>query len=79
MEEHDNEEFDDDEFSAVISNERDIHLCIKFNRTRAVSVAAREALDDAWEDKTLSFGPESFDVIALGVISGVLKELRARY
>ncbi|KAK0218126.1 RdRP-domain-containing protein [Armillaria fumosa] len=68
---------DDDEFSAVSLNERDIHhLCIKFNRARTGWVAAQEALDDAREEKVVAFGPESFSVIALGVMLDVLKELK---
>ncbi|SJL03507.1 uncharacterized protein ARMOST_06863 [Armillaria ostoyae] len=68
---------EDDEFSAVPLNERDIHhLCIKFNRARAGWVAAQEALDDARQEKAVSFGPESFSVIALGVMLDVLKELK---
>ncbi|SJL03505.1 uncharacterized protein ARMOST_06861 [Armillaria ostoyae] len=81
-EEDNNEVFDDDddeddEFSAVLLNEHDIHhLCIKFNRARAGWVAAQEALDDARQEKAVSFGPESFSVIALGVMLDVLKELK---
>ncbi|KAK0188760.1 RdRP-domain-containing protein [Armillaria mellea] len=68
---------DDDEFSAVSLNEHDIqHLCIKFNRARAGWIAAQEALDDAREEKVVPFGPESFSVIALGVMLDVLKELK---
>ncbi|SJL03501.1 uncharacterized protein ARMOST_06857 [Armillaria ostoyae] len=89
-EDDDEEEFDeddyDDEFSDFVSNdelERDIQrLCIKFNRARAGWVAAQEALDDAREGGTSSFGHRSFGVIALGVMLDVLKELkkpRTRY
>ncbi|KAK0238675.1 RdRP-domain-containing protein [Armillaria nabsnona] len=90
-EDDDEEEFDDvdyydDEFWDLISNdelERDIQrFCIKFNRARAGWVAAQEALADAREDGTTSFGPQSFGVIALGVMLDVLKELkkpRTRY
>ncbi|KAK0218131.1 RdRP-domain-containing protein [Armillaria fumosa] len=89
-EDDDEEEFDDDYYDEeswdLTSNdelERDIQrLCIKFNRARAGWVAAREALDDAREDGTTSFGPQSFGVIALGVMLDVLKELkkpRTRY
>ncbi|KAK0497224.1 RdRP-domain-containing protein [Armillaria luteobubalina] len=68
---------DDDEFSAIPSNERDIHhLCTKFNRARAGWVAAQEALADAREEKAVAFGPESFSVIALGVMLDVLKQLK---
>ncbi|KAK0488741.1 RdRP-domain-containing protein [Armillaria novae-zelandiae] len=78
------EEFEDDdyddEFSGFVSNdelERDIQrLCIKFNRARAGWVAVQEALDDAQsEEVTTSFGPQSFGIIALGVMLDVLKEL----
>ncbi|PBK99203.1 RdRP-domain-containing protein [Armillaria gallica] len=80
-EEFDEDDYDDDdEFSDLVSNdelERDIQrLCIKFNRARAGWVAAQEALADAWEDGTTSFGPQSFGVIALGVMLDVLKELK---
>ncbi|KAK0434557.1 RdRP-domain-containing protein, partial [Armillaria borealis] len=89
-EDDEEEEFDeddyDDEFWDLISNdelERDIQrLCIKFNRARAGWVAAQEALADAREDGMSSFGPQSFGVIALGVMLDVLKELkkpRTRY
>ncbi|PBK99199.1 hypothetical protein ARMGADRAFT_1025474 [Armillaria gallica] len=89
-EDDDEEEFDDDdyddEFSDLVSNdelERDIQrLCIKFNRARAGWVAAQEALADAREDGTTSFGFQSFGVIALGIMLDVLKELkkpRTRY
>ncbi|KAK0238673.1 RdRP-domain-containing protein [Armillaria nabsnona] len=89
-EDDEEEEFDDDdyddEFSDLVSNdelERDIQrLCIKFNRARAGWVAAQEALADAREDGATSFGPQSFGVIALGVMLDVLKELkkpRTRY
>ncbi|KAK0497236.1 RdRP-domain-containing protein, partial [Armillaria luteobubalina] len=88
-EDDEEEEFDDDyddEFWDLTSNdelERDIQrLCIKFNRARAGWVAAQEALYDAREDGTTSFGPQSFGVIALGVMLDVLKELkkpRTRY
>ncbi|KAK0188748.1 RdRP-domain-containing protein [Armillaria mellea] len=83
-EEDDQQEFDDDdyddEFWDFVSNdelERDIQrFCIKFNRARAGWVAAQEALADAREDGTTSFGPLSFGVIALGVMLDVLKELK---
>ncbi|KAG7444334.1 RdRP-domain-containing protein [Guyanagaster necrorhizus] len=89
-EESDDEEFDDndydDNFSDLVSNdelERDIqHLCVKFNRARAGWVAAQEALTDAREERVRSFGPQSFGIIALGVMLDVLKELkkpRTRY
>ncbi|KAK0434561.1 RdRP-domain-containing protein [Armillaria borealis] len=85
-EEFDDDDYYDDEFWDLISNdelERDIQrLCIKFNRARAGWVAAQEALADAREDGTTSFGPQSFGVIALGVMLDVLKELkkpRTRY
>ncbi len=90
LDDDDEEEFDeddyDDEFSDLVSNdelERDIQrLCIKFNRARAGWVAAQEGLADAREDGTTSFGPQSFGVIALGVMLDVLEELkkpRTRY
>ncbi|PBK99194.1 RdRP-domain-containing protein [Armillaria gallica] len=90
LDDDDEEEFDEDdyndEFSDLVSNdelERDIQrLCIKFNRARAGWVVAQEALADAREDGTTSFGPQSFGVIALGVMLDVLKELkkpRTRY
>ncbi|KAK0202976.1 RdRP-domain-containing protein [Desarmillaria ectypa] len=84
-EESDEDDYDND-FSDLISNyglERDIqHLCIKFNRARAGWVAAQEAFADAQEDRTQSFGHQSFGVITLGVMLNVLKELkkpRTRY
>ncbi|KAK0457718.1 RdRP-domain-containing protein [Desarmillaria tabescens] len=84
-EEYDEDDYEDD-FSDIISNfelERDIQrLCMKFNRARAGWVAAQEALADAQEEGTRSFGPQSFGVVALGVMLDVLKELkkpRTRY
>ncbi len=81
LDDDEEEEFDeddyDDAFSANDALERDIQrLCLKFNRARAGWVAAQEALADAREDGTTSFGPQSFGVIALGVMLDVSKELK---